>query len=84
MPKAEAVMKRIREMAGDWAAKIEVFDCFRGAHVPQGKKSLSFRIFYQAQDRTLENEQVNKLHFSIIDDLNRSFGTELQKAKTNT
>ena len=79
--KSEAITKRIRQMAGDLAAKIEVFDCFRGGQIPKGKKSLSFRIFYQAQDRTLENEQVNRLHFSIIDDLNRSFGTELPKAK---
>ena len=79
--KSEVITKRIREMAGELAVKVEVFDCFRGGQIPKGKKSLSFRIFYQAQDRTLENEQVNRLHFSIIDDLNRSFGTELPKAK---
>jgi phenylalanyl-tRNA synthetase beta chain len=82
--KSGIIVKRIREMAGHLAAKIEVFDCFRGGQIPKGRKSLSFRISYQAEDRTLENEQVNKLHFSIIDDLNRSFGTELPKAKATS
>ena len=68
-------------MAGALAAKIDVFDYFKGSPVPKGKKSLSFRIYYQAKDRTLQNEEVNKLHFEIIDSLNLSFGAELPKAK---
>ena len=79
--KSQAIIERIQTMAEDLATKIEVFDSFRGAQIPRGKKSLSFRIFYQAKDRTLQNEEVNKLHFSIIDSLNQSFGAELPKAK---
>ena len=82
--KAEAIIARIREMAGELASKIEVFDHFMGGQVPKGKKSLSFRIFYQAKDRTLQNEEVNQLHFSIIDSLHKSLGAELPKAKLET
>ncbi len=79
--KADAIINRIKEMAGDLAVKIEVFDYFKGGNISKGKKSLSFRIDYQAKDRTLQNEEVNKLHFSIIDSLNHLFGAELPKAK---
>lgn len=79
--KAGVIIDRIRQMAGAWAAQIEVFDYFKGGQIPKGKKSLSFRIHYQAKDRTLQNEEVNKLHFEIIDSLSRSFGAELPKAK---
>ncbi|MBI4372229.1 MAG: phenylalanine--tRNA ligase subunit beta [Candidatus Omnitrophica bacterium] len=79
--KAEAITTQIQQKAGNLAAKIEVFDCFRGGQVPKGKKSLSFRISYQAKGRTLQNEEVNTLHFSIIDSLSQSLGAELPKAK---
>ncbi|MBI1978123.1 MAG: phenylalanine--tRNA ligase subunit beta, partial [Candidatus Omnitrophica bacterium] len=79
--KAESVVGEIRKMAGELVAHIEVFDYFKGGQIPKGKKSLSFRIHYQAKDRTLQNEEVNKLHFSVIDELNRSFGAELPKGK---
>ncbi len=79
---ANAIIERVHQMAGALAEQIEVFDCFKGGQIPKGKKSLSFRIHYQAKDRTLQNEEVNKLHFEIIDSLNLSFGAELPKAKT--
>src|SRR3989338_6514692 len=78
---AETIIERIREMGGELASKIEVFDYFKGGQIPKGKKSLSFRIFYQAKDRTLQNEEVNRLHFSIIESLNQLFGAELPKGK---
>ncbi len=79
--KSNVITDRIRKMAGALAVKIEVFDYFKGGQIPKGKKSLSFRIHYQAKDRTLQNEEVNKLHFEIIDSLHHSFGAELPKAK---
>lgn len=82
--KANVIIDLIRQMAGVLVVKIDVFDYFKGSPVPKGKKSLSFRIDYQAKDRTLQNEEVNKLHFEIIDSLNRSFGAELPKAKVTS
>ena len=80
--KAGVIIDRIKQMAGALAVQIDVFDYFKGGQIPKGKKSVSFRIDYQAKDRTLQNEEVNKLHFEIIDSLSRSFGVELPKAKT--
>ncbi len=82
--RAETIIAQVRQKAGDLASKIEVFDYFKGGPIPKGKKSLSFRISYQAKDRTLQNEEVNQLHFSIIDSLHKSFGAELPKAKIET
>ncbi|MBI4395211.1 MAG: phenylalanine--tRNA ligase subunit beta [Candidatus Omnitrophica bacterium] len=79
--KAEAIIDQIRKRVHDLTTKIEIFDFFKGGPIPKGKKSLSFRIFYQAKDRTLQNEEVNALHFSMIDVLKQSFGAELPKGK---
>ena len=77
----EAIVERIRQMAGHLASRIETIDYFKGGQTAKGKKILCFRIFYQAPDRTLQNEEVNRLHFAIIDSLNQSLGAELPKAK---
>lgn len=77
--KAEAIIERIRKMAGHLASRIEAVDYFKGGQVPPEKKSLCFRIFYQAPDRTLQNEEVNRLHFSIIDSLTQSLSAELPR-----
>ena len=82
--RAQAVIDQIKNLAKELAVKIEMFDYFKGGQIPKGKKSLSFRILYQAQDRTLLNEEVNKLHFTIVDSLKESFGAELPKAKSDS
>lgn len=75
--RAKSVIAEIELGGGDWVRGVDVFDYFKGEKLPQGKKSLSFRIHYQAKDRTLQNEEVNRLHFSIIDSLNGKFGAQL-------
>jgi phenylalanyl-tRNA synthetase beta chain len=39
-----------------------VFDCYRGAPIPSGKKSLAYTIAYRAADRTLTDDEVNAIH----------------------
>lgn len=53
--KVEDVEKTIREFAGPWLVDINVFDIFEKAD----KKSLAFRLIFQADDRTLSDEEVN-------------------------
>ncbi len=57
--------------------KIELFDLYRGGKLPKGKKSMAFHIYYQSEERTLETEEVNQLHFSILSELNKQFKAEL-------
>lgn len=78
---AEQIFKQVKDLGGTLVSSVDVFDYFKGGQIPEGKKSLSFRIFYRAEDRTLQNEEVNQLHFSIIDSLHQSLGAELPKGK---
>ena len=72
-----ALVVEDRTAAGDllhtlWEAnnglinEINLFDLYRGAPIPKGKKSLAFRIKYQNEDRTLTDQEVNELHQRII------------------
>lgn len=41
--------------------KIELFDVYRGAGLPEGKQSLAFSLTFRAPDRTLTDDEVNKV-----------------------
>jgi phenylalanyl-tRNA synthetase beta chain len=57
---------------------VEVFDEYRGAPVPQGKKSLAYKISYRAADRTLTDAEINALHQNLVTEIGKVFGAELR------
>jgi phenylalanyl-tRNA synthetase beta chain len=56
--------------------EIRLFDVYRGAPIPAGKKSLAYSIAYRSPDRTLTDTEVNELHQQLTADLVRRFGVE--------
>jgi phenylalanyl-tRNA synthetase beta chain len=57
---------------------VKVFDQYAGAPIPEGKKSLAYKISYRAGERTLTDAEVNDLHQNLIDRLGKAFGAELR------
>lgn len=53
---------------------IRPFDEYRGAPLPAGKKSLAFALSFQAPDRTLTDEEVDKAIDRLLRQLERQFG----------
>jgi phenylalanyl-tRNA synthetase beta chain len=49
----------IRAGAGALLASLRLFDVYRGAPLPGGRKSLAFRLTFQAPDRTLTEGEVD-------------------------
>jgi phenylalanyl-tRNA synthetase beta chain len=58
---------------------VEVFDQYLGAPVPEGKKSLAYKVSYRAEDRTLTDAEINELHQRLVDQLGNVFGAELRR-----
>lgn len=75
--RADDLRACISVLGKDWIQQIQLFDVFRGGKLPQGKKSVAFRLTYQSKERTLETAEVNELHFSIANALNERFKAEL-------
>ena len=48
---------------------VDVFDLYKGDHVPTGLKSVAIRVRYRLLDRTLTDEEVNCIHTRIIGSL---------------
>lgn len=57
---------------------VQVFDEYRGESVPQGQRSLAFRLIYRAGDRTLVAEEVESLHQKVRESLVEKFGVTLR------
>ncbi|MGD8245487.1 MAG: phenylalanine--tRNA ligase subunit beta, partial [Anaerolineae bacterium] len=53
---------------------VALFDVYRGAQVGTDKKSLAYRLTYQADDRTLTDEQVAKVRSGIVQRLEEDLG----------
>lgn len=54
------------------------FDVYSGQGVPEGKKSVAYRVVYQSDSATLTSEQVDKAQQDILRRLNRQLGAELR------
>jgi phenylalanyl-tRNA synthetase beta chain len=53
---------------------VRPFDEYRGAPLPPGKKSLAFALSFQATDRTLTDEEVDKAIDRLLRQTERQFG----------
>lgn len=49
--------------------RVELFDLYRGAGLPDGKKSLAFGLVFRAADRTLTDDEVNKVFAAVQQDI---------------
>jgi phenylalanyl-tRNA synthetase beta chain len=76
---AEKVVETIRTFRQPFIDEVQLFDIYRGAPVPEGKKGVSCRIRYQAGDRTLTDEEVNQYHEKVISQLREIFRVELRR-----
>jgi phenylalanyl-tRNA synthetase beta chain len=58
----------------------DVFDDYRGEGLPHGKKSLAIALRYQAQDRTLTDDDVSRIQSGLLKRLEKELGATLRGA----
>jgi phenylalanyl-tRNA synthetase beta chain len=75
----EKVAETIWSFQQPFIDEVNLFDVYRGAPIPGGKKGISYRIRYQANDRTLTDEEVNGYQERIIFQLMEIFQAELRR-----
>ncbi|MES1025918.1 phenylalanine--tRNA ligase subunit beta [Gloeocapsa sp. BRSZ] len=72
------IERAIALAAGELLESVELFDEYRGEHVPQGQRSLAFRLVYRAQNRTLTDEDIEPVHQKVRESLVEKFGVNLR------
>lgn len=75
---ASAVENAIREAGGALLRHVELFDVYRGDPIPPGKKSLAYSLTYQADDRTLTDAEVAKVHAQIVRSVERRLDAKVR------
>ena len=60
------VMSLIREKAGDYLTKLNLFDIYKGKGVDSDRKSLALGLTWQHPSRTLNEEEVNEAVDNVL------------------
>lgn len=76
---AQKMLKTIKDNGGKLLLESKVFDLYEGKGIPEGKKSIAFSVTLGAQDRTLTDEEINKVMEKVITGLQSKHGAELRK-----
>jgi phenylalanyl-tRNA synthetase beta chain len=63
---AAQVEALIRQVGGKLLSEVRLFDVFQGEQLGAGKKSLAYRLTYQAEDKTLTDNEVAKIREKIV------------------
>jgi phenylalanyl-tRNA synthetase beta chain len=70
----DAVWQVVRQAKPANLETVELFDVFRGKHVPEGQKSLAYAFIYRSPEKTLTDAEVNTAHTKVVE----AFKTQLK------
>ena len=76
--RAGELIASIENNGGKLLESVEIFDLYQGSQIPEGKKSIAFSLKFQAEDRTLTDEDVNILINKIKDGLEEDYKAKLR------
>jgi len=65
----DAVLQVAKQAKPANLESIELFDVFRGKHVPAGQKSMAYAFTYRHAERTLTDTEANTAHTQLVEQL---------------
>jgi phenylalanyl-tRNA synthetase beta chain len=68
----------IKTFSSELIEKVSVFDVYKGKNIPEGKKSLAFNIIYRSMNKTLREEEIERIHTSLVNYILEKTGGELR------
>ncbi|MBA5850888.1 phenylalanine--tRNA ligase subunit beta [Clostridium sp. cel8] len=68
----------IKKYGGNMLESIKLFDVYTGKQIEKGKKSIAYSINYRLENKTLTDNQVNKVHNKILRALENKLGAKLR------
>ncbi|MFZ5559733.1 MAG: phenylalanine--tRNA ligase subunit beta [Patescibacteria group bacterium] len=73
------VLNVIHRVGGELIQDVDLFDMYEGEEIPGGKKNLAFHIIYQSYEKTLKDEEVDKIQRKIIRELEKNEGWKVRR-----
>ena len=65
--KNEDVISTIKQGGGKLLTKVEVFDYYEGNKIEENKKSIAYSLYFESNDKTLSDEEINPFFDKIIE-----------------
>lgn len=75
----EAVLAAVKQARPANLESVELFDVFRGKHVPAGQKSLAYAFTYRGADKTLTDAEVNAAHAKLVEAFKARLGAVVRE-----
>ena len=72
------MLDAIRDEHLEYVRDARLVDVYEGANLPEGKRSVTLRVEYRAEDRTLRDEEVDEMHARLVHALEEKFGAQLR------
>jgi len=72
------VIQVIEETGGKILTRVECFDRYQGSQIAEGFQSMAFHLTFQSQDKTLVDEEVQKVIEQILLAVKERLGAELR------
>ena len=71
---AEKIESVIRSEAGELLESVVLFDEFKGKGIPEGTRSLAWRLTFRSPERTLKDKEVQGRSAKIVRSLEEKLG----------
>ena len=72
------IEKALKSRGGEYLEEIRLFDVYKGEQVPEGKKSVAYTLVFRSPDRTLVDDDVNKVVEDMLNELKVRFDAVLR------
>ncbi|RAK06684.1 phenylalanyl-tRNA synthetase beta subunit [Halanaerobium saccharolyticum] len=72
------IHQAIREKGGSMLKGLELFDIYQGDQIEAGYQSAAFELKFQAEDRTLTDQEVNERFNQIVNHLKEEYSAEIR------
>ena len=75
---SQEIIDKIKEVGKDYVEEVVLFDVYTGKQIQTGKKSLAYSIRYRSPEKTLTDEEVDRIHRKVVSQLEQNFGAVLR------
>ncbi|HYE65929.1 MAG TPA: phenylalanine--tRNA ligase subunit beta [Pyrinomonadaceae bacterium] len=72
------LLQAVFEQRLEYVRDAKLVDVYEGANVPEGKRSVTLRLEYRADERTLRDEEADLVHAQIVNTLKEKFDAQLR------
>ncbi|MFW5980110.1 MAG: phenylalanine--tRNA ligase subunit beta [Halanaerobiales bacterium] len=72
------ILEKMKDVGGELLENVELFDLYRGQPIPEGKKSLAFKLKFRSREKTLTDSEANDIFNEIIAILESEFAATIR------